>query len=324
MTTDLATPVKNPADFVPGPKGNTGKPGTDRAVAELEAKLIDLFERGDFAEALRFVSRLHNYSLWNRLLIEVGYMQRNLTGRRMVAGLRAWDTKHGRKVRKGSKAIWIFAPLKAVAGEKRDGTGNVVIGPNGKSEKIFRIVGYKVVPVFAVQDTDGPDLPDFDSIERTTNVADDTDEARALLARLVAHSADTYGVPVAFETSDTDEHLATSEAHGYYHKIEKRIVLRDGAPAGHLAMVMAHELGHHVAHENEKKLGWEVGKYADHEVVVQAAAWCVCDRVGIDTDDFTLPYVAGWGKDIGRIRRCLWFVAKVADSVTPPEVTVDA
>lgn len=311
------TEYKDPTEFTPGPKGDTGKEGQDRAVRELEAKLIEMFESGDFAEALQWISKMHNYSLWNRILIATEYHRRGIEGKRHVAGLRAWDTKFKRKVVKGAKAIWIFAPIFSYK-NATDGNGNPVV-EKGKNKRVKdRLVGYKVVPVFAVQDTEGDPIPEMVEMPLIQS-QDDSPEANKILSSLIEH-AETMGVPVRVIARDEDERGALQQgAEGYYVHASKSITLCSEGKAGHLAMVMAHELAHHVAHEQEAKLKFRMGEYADHEVVAQGAAYVVCDRLGLDVTEFTLPYVAGWGKNIGRIRRALWFVSKVADGVLPAD-----
>ena len=66
-----------------------------------------------------------------------------------VRGYRAWQ-KVGRNVKKGSKAIYIFAPIiKKIKNENKE----------DKEERIIK--GFRMVPVFRVEDTEGEPL-DYD------------------------------------------------------------------------------------------------------------------------------------------------------------------
>lgn len=74
---------------------------TDR----LEAGMSELFTSDKYAEYLRTMSRFHKYSTRNTLLIHMQKPDASL-----VAGYQAWQSKFGRFVKKGEKAIKILAP----------------------------------------------------------------------------------------------------------------------------------------------------------------------------------------------------------------------
>lgn len=85
------------------------------------------------------------WSWHNQLLIA-------LCGTMDARGIRQWQSA-GRKLKKGSKAIWILAPcLKST--KIRDDAG----------EELTRqaLYGFRSIPVFAVEDTEGDPLPDHD------------------------------------------------------------------------------------------------------------------------------------------------------------------
>ena len=67
-------------------------------------------------------------------------------------GIRQWN-KARRKVKKGSNAIWILAPCVKKLKEKDD---------HGEEKERQVIYGFRSVPVFAVEDTEGDPLPDKD------------------------------------------------------------------------------------------------------------------------------------------------------------------
>lgn len=117
-------------------------------------KIVESFKAGDIAEA---VARTHfprsdvpmdRWSFNNRLIAF-------FAGTQDARGFRQWE-KVGRHVKKGSKAFYILAPL----------TYKVTDEETGKES--IRIRGFKEVPVFRVEDTDGdpidyslPELPEF-------------------------------------------------------------------------------------------------------------------------------------------------------------------
>ncbi|MCX5758752.1 MAG: M48 family peptidase, partial [Candidatus Hydrogenedentes bacterium] len=75
-----------------------------------------------------------------------------LCGTTDARGFRQWDEVK-RKVKKGSKAVWILAPCAKTIKDK-----------NVKGEEVVRRVlfGFRGIPVFAVEDTEGEPLPASD------------------------------------------------------------------------------------------------------------------------------------------------------------------
>ncbi|MCC6694893.1 MAG: hypothetical protein IT365_04590 [Candidatus Hydrogenedentes bacterium] len=67
-------------------------------------------------------------------------------------GIKQWN-QAGRKVKKGSCAIWILAPCVKKVAEKND---------QGQEKERQVIYGFRSVPVFAVEDTEGDALPEGD------------------------------------------------------------------------------------------------------------------------------------------------------------------
>ena len=82
------------------------------------------------------------WSWHNQLLVA-------LSGTTDARGIRQWSTVE-RKIKKGSKAIWILAPCIKTIKEKDD---------TGEEVKRNILYGFKGIPVFAVEDTEGTPLP---------------------------------------------------------------------------------------------------------------------------------------------------------------------
>lgn len=92
---------------------------------QLEAGIQSLFESEKFKQYLKTLSKFHNYSLNNTLLIA---MQR--PDATLVAGYTTWKRQFGRQVRKGANGIRILAPApykKKIEVDKTDtATGRIV------------------------------------------------------------------------------------------------------------------------------------------------------------------------------------------------------
>ena len=95
---------------------------------------------------LRTTTTIGRYSIYNQLLI--AHQQEDAT---RVAGYRAWQ-REGRQVKKGARAIWVFAPIKRTWNET-DEEGNL--------RSYVRLAGFTCVPVFDISQTTGPDLPTY-------------------------------------------------------------------------------------------------------------------------------------------------------------------
>ena len=67
-----------------------------------------------------------------------------------MMSFRQWDKEHGRRVKKGERAIWILAPrTRRVEEEAADGS---------RASRTI-VTGFTTVPVFNITQTEGPDLP---------------------------------------------------------------------------------------------------------------------------------------------------------------------
>ena len=89
------------------PDRKTTREQVTEILDQLEKGVKELFESDRFKEYLTCMSKFHNYSLNNTLLIAMQKPDATL-----VAGFNAWKFKHGRTVKKGEKGIKIIAPCK--------------------------------------------------------------------------------------------------------------------------------------------------------------------------------------------------------------------
>ena len=82
---------------------------------KLEEGLKELFESGKYKNYLSTMSKFHNYSVNNTLLIALQRPDASL-----VAGYQAWQKNFNRHVNKGEKGIRILAPAPYKIKEERD------------------------------------------------------------------------------------------------------------------------------------------------------------------------------------------------------------
>ncbi len=266
---------------------------------QLEAGIQELFNSEKFKEYLRVLSKFHNYSLNNTLLI--ASQKPDAT---YVAGYTAWKNQFKRQVQKGETGIKILAPTpykKKIEVEKIDSsTGQAVKNPDGTTQKETQEVlmpAFKVVNVFDVSQTEGAPLPTLGVSELTGDVARYEMFFEAL--------KQTCPVPMAFEQIN-------SGAKGYFHTVENRIAIQEGMSQVQTVKTAIHEMAHQKLHSINKDISEsqpEQEKLTRNakEVEAESVAYTVCQHYGIETSDYSFAYVAGWsaGKDTPELKSSL-------------------
>lgn len=207
---------------------------TDR----LQQGIEDLFNSDNYKNYLKTMSRFTSYSLNNTLLIA---MQRPDAS--IVAGYNTWKQQN-RQVVKGAKAIKILAPCpykKKVESEITDANGNIIIGRDGRpvTEQIEKVLmGFKIANVFDYSQTQGEPLPEL-AHKLDGTVEGYTDFIQAL--------KQYSPVPIEFKTVE-------GSANGYYHLIDKNIVVdADMSQAMHCKTAI-HEITHALLHDRDSGL----------------------------------------------------------------------
>ena len=95
-------------------------------------------------------------------------------------------------------------------------------------------------------------------------------------------------VPIRFDEID-------GNANGYYHNADKEIVIKKGLSESQTLKTAIHETAHAKLHDKEimESLGVEKDRLTK-EVEAESIAYCVCSSLGLDTSDYSFPYIAGW------------------------------
>ena len=277
---------------------------TDR----LEQGITELFESERYREYLRVMSKFHNYSFNNTLLIAMQKPDASL-----VAGFSAWKNNFGRNVMKGQKGIKIIAPspykVKQEMKKIDPHTQQPIIGKDGKpvtEEKEITIPAYKVVSVFDVSQTEGKELPDI-AVDELTG---DVERYRDFFAALEK----TSPVPIGFEQ-------IPGSSHGYYHLEDKRIAIQEGMSELQTLKTAIHEIAHAKLHdidlnapENEQQPRVD---RRTREVEAESVAYTVCQHYGLDTSDYSFGYVAGWssGRELSELKSSLETIRSAAAKI---------
>ena len=277
---------------------------TDR----LEQGIAELFDSERYKEYLRVMSKFHNYSFNNTLLIAMQKPDASL-----VAGFSAWKNNFERNVMKGQKGIKIIAPspykIKQEMQKIDPHTQKPVIGKDGKpvtEEKEVKIPAYKVVSVFDVSQTEGKELPDI-AVDELTG---DVDRYKDFFAALEK----TSPVPIAFENIE-------GGSHGYYHLEDKRIAINEGMSELQTLKTAIHEIAHAKLHDIDLNAPKdEQQPHVDRrtrEVEAESVAYTVCQHYGLDTSDYSFGYVAGWssGRELSELKSSLETIRSAAAEI---------
>ena len=246
----------------------------------LESGVEELFTSNRYQEFLKTMAKFHNYSFNNTMLIA---MQR--PDATLVTSYKNWQSM-GRQVMKGEKGITIIAPApykKMKEKEVLDENQRPIMGTDGKpkTEKVeVTVPHFKAVTVFDIAQTSGEPIQTL-APELLTAAVQDFDSFMQAIQKISP-------VPIRFDEID-------GSANGYYHNADKEIVIKKGLSESQTLKTAIHETAHAKLHDREimESLGVEKDRLTK-EVEAESVAYCVCSSFGLDTSDYSFPYIAGW------------------------------
>jgi antirestriction protein ArdC len=264
----------------------TTKDKLKEITGKLEAGIKGLFDSGQYAAYLKTLSKFHNYSFNNCILIA---MQR--PDATHIAGYTAWQQNFKRQVMKGEKGIKIIAPSPYKMRKEQEQidptSGSVVVGKDGKplmEEVEVKVPAFKIATVFDISQTDGEPLPEIGVNELTGDVDKYSDFFKAL--------EKSSPVPISIEE-------IASGAKGYYEQVDKRIAIQGGMSELQTLKTAIHEIAHARLHDIDKNAPKDVPRpdRDTREVEAESVAFTVCAHYGLDTSDYSFGYIAGWSGD---------------------------
>lgn len=274
---------------------------------KLEAGIQAVFDGEQYAAYLKAMSKFHNYSFNNTLLIVMQKPDASL-----IAGFSTWKNEFERSVKKGEKGIKILAPapfkMKKEMERIDPQTQRPATGRDGKpvtEEVEVTIPAFKPVTVFDVSQTEGKELPDI-AVDALTGFVPQYKDFFAALEK-------TSPVPIGFEQID-------SGANGYYHHEDKRIAIQEGMSELQTVKTAIHEIAHAKLHAIDKDAPEEEQPKVDRhtrEVQAESVAYTVCQHYGLDTSDYSFGYIAGWsnGKEIAELKASLSTIRTAASEL---------
>lgn len=284
-------------------KNDSVKEITDK----LEQGLKELFDSEKFKAYLNTMSKFHNYSFNNTLLIAMQKPDATL-----VAGFQSWQKNFERHVNKGEKGIKIMAPAPYKKKQEMEvidpKTKRPVMGDDGKpktEEVEITIPAFKPVTVFDVSQTQGKDIPSIGVDELRFSV-DKFDEFMMALERVA---------PVPIEYMDI-----ASGAKGYFSPSEQKIAIQKGMSEAQTVKTAVHEICHSLLDDKEhvrlEGLDTENRTRSDKEVTAEAVAYTVSSAMfDLDTSEYSFSYIAGWssGKEMPELKESMETIRKTSD-----------
>ena len=252
-------------------------------ISQAEEGIKAVFESDKYKNFLITMSKFHNYSLRNSMLIE---MQK--PGASNVAGFNSWKKNFNRYVKKGEKGIQILAysPKTITKGiEAKDSDGNIINDVDGKPKIEIQkkeIPSYIPVYVYDVSQTQGDPLPQLiNELDGTVERYEDLKEALI--------NVSPY--PVHIENIE-------SGAKGYCSPTENKIAIKENMSQLHTIKTLIHEITHADLHAPEAGLPYaEKTNRQTKEVEAESTAYVVASHYGMDTSEYSFGYIASWSEN---------------------------
>ena len=273
------------------------------AVEKMQAKLAEgILSDADWTKHLRFMSKMHNYSPRNSLLMWFQWEERKIA-RQVVrsmetmffggpisetlpemsypAGFSTWQgmaEDDAQVVRKGEKALAVLAPV--TVNDKKD------IDPaTGKPKK--KLIGFVLKNrTFDFSQTVGIDAPP--ALVKLLEGAGPEDVWTALVKL-----AEANGYTVNIGSTDRPG------VNGYIAWLTKEIRISDKNDRAQQVKTLAHEIGHMLLHE--PSIAPVSMPQNVMEIEAESVAYSVLDMVGFDSSDYSFGYVASWSKGNGTL-----------------------
>ncbi|MDU7632130.1 MAG: YodL domain-containing protein [Lachnospiraceae bacterium] len=272
----------------------------DSIMQNLETGVAELFSSDRYQDYLKTMSKFHNYSFNNTVLIA---MQR--PDATLVTGYRNWQSM-GRQVKKGEKGITIIAPAPVKKKRERevlDEDQKPVIGEDGKpktEEVEITLPYFKAITVFDIGQTTGEPIQTL-APEILTAAVEDFD----LFLQAIREISP---VPIRFDAIE-------GSTNGYYHNLDKEIVIKKDMSQSQTLKTAIHETAHARLHDREimENKGIEKDRLTK-EVEAESVAYCVCSAFELDTSEYSFPYIAGWssGKEMRELKASMDVIRKAA------------
>lgn len=245
-------------------------------------------ESEEYRRYLKIMSSFPEYSSRNILLIFQQCPQATF-----VAGYQTWKNRFHRQVRRGEKAIRIFAP-------------HICSNAECDEEQTERRIGFHTISVFDVSQTEGEPLPSFMKIHSLEGEVEMYDE----LFEAICESG-TF--EVVFDELEEDQ----SGCCRYWDGV---IRLKKGMSQLQTIKTLIHETAHSIlhnpySHAESEFAGYVLENANAREMEAESVAFVVCSHFGLNCSEYSFSYVACWKQNEQFFEQSLRRIQKTADDL---------
>jgi len=255
------------------------KPDRDgTAIAkELREGIKAVRTSADWKRYLNNFSDMHQYSFLNSI-----FLKRQMPECSVVASYKKWEAK-GIHVQKGQSALRVLAPMLVT---DRDAQ------PDADGKLPQKLVGFKLVPVFDVSQTDAnPEEWQNPYAVAYTQAKRSAGEAPEGLIDALEESIKGAGYTLQYGDVGLDG------AYGVTIPSKKQVIVSDQLSPLRRSETLAHELGHIVMHVETDDPSDEGLHRGRKEFEAQSVAYTLLRSWGVDEDDAgasSFNYIASW------------------------------
>lgn len=264
--------------------------------AQLDATVASLDSEERWEELLRTISQFGTkYSVNNQLLIMVQSAARGFDPQ-MVMGFSAWKAL-GRSVIKGQKGLQIWAPNfrypTATEISKADAEGKPLRRDSNDPTKFAKILaGYRIEHVFDVCQTEGDEVEIPQPVIERIRVRVSGPSPELLTGEDVAGAWDAVASQIK-ALGYRIERGHCGGANGYTDPSTMLVKVRDDVSSAQALKTLVHELAHIVC-GHVKDMAAYVLHRGQQETEAESVAYVVCGAIGLDTGQYSAPYVRTW------------------------------
>ena len=251
-----------------------------KAFQQIEVGVKGVFASENYKNYLKTMAKFHKYSINNSLLIMLQCPDASI-----VTGANKWKTEFNRMIKKGSKAIKILIPHPYKREIEVDG------------EIVDKEICYFTLGnVFDISQTEGDDFPHL-----CKELKGDSDEVKQLIS--VLSKVSKY--PIFYWNLKEDRK-------GFFSATDSKIVVKKNMSDLQKFKTLAHEIAHSRLHVERTDKGRQ-----QCEIEAESIAFVVANHFGIDTSEYSFPYIANWSKnkDSKELKAILTNIQKEAKAI---------
>lgn len=240
-------------------------------------KLADMLEQGletyatsdKYRELLCTMSKFHAYSAQNCLLIATQNPSASF-----VAGFDSWKRNFNRYVKRDSHAIMIKSPCKYKT--KDEATGE-------EKERL----GFRASYVFDISDTS--QIPNTKPVQIGV---DNLVGSVQTFSDLILCITTCASVPIEYQK-------IKGKVNGFYTEEDHpHIVVDSSLSEIQTLKTLVHEIAHSRLHSSKSTEKSEKKKTKEQrELEAESVAFIVCSYFGLDTSDYSFPYILSWSAE---------------------------